>query len=147
MPTQTLPSLNIWVQNTHNHKTTNQNAVSNKSSILIGRFWSLSTKLILKCFLTWDGWSFLGIYNFISLKCNLFLPQYSWKMLTWHYTTIIHSLTTWIKFHDILIHLYKEMYIKKTINSCPKSARYARRQHSYNICKDFLSHNSWMKNQ
>jgi hypothetical protein len=32
------------------------------------------------------------------------------------------------------------------INSCAKSAWYARRQHSYNICKDFLSHNSWMKN-
>jgi hypothetical protein len=27
-----------------------------------------------------------------------------------------------------------------------KSAWHARRQHSYNICKDFLSHNSWMKN-
>ena len=34
----------------------------------------------------------------------------------------------------------------KTINSCAKSVWYARRQHSYNICKDFLSHNSWMKN-
>jgi hypothetical protein len=32
------------------------------------------------------------------------------------------------------------------INSCAKSAWCARRQHSYNICKDFLSHNSWMKN-
>jgi hypothetical protein len=32
------------------------------------------------------------------------------------------------------------------INSYAKSAWYARRQHSYNICKDFLSHNSWMKN-
>ena len=32
------------------------------------------------------------------------------------------------------------------INNCAKSAWYARRQHSYNICKDFLSHNSWMKN-
>jgi hypothetical protein len=32
------------------------------------------------------------------------------------------------------------------INSCAKSAWYARHQHSYNICKDFLSHNSWMKN-
>ena len=32
------------------------------------------------------------------------------------------------------------------INSCAKSAWYARRQHWYNICKDFLSHNSWMKN-
>ena len=32
------------------------------------------------------------------------------------------------------------------INSCVKSAWYARRQHSYNICKDFLSHNSRMKN-
>jgi hypothetical protein len=32
------------------------------------------------------------------------------------------------------------------INSCAKSAWYARCQHSYNICKDFLSHNSWMKN-
>ena len=31
-------------------------------------------------------------------------------------------------------------------NSCAKSAWYARRQHSYNICNDFLSHNSWMKN-
>jgi hypothetical protein len=36
--------------------------------------------------------------------------------------------------------------IINTINSCAKSAWYARRQHSYNICKDFLSHNSWMKN-
>jgi hypothetical protein len=33
-----------------------------------------------------------------------------------------------------------------SINSCAKSAWYARRQHSYNICKDFLSHYSWMKN-
>ena len=32
------------------------------------------------------------------------------------------------------------------INSCAKSAWYARCQHSYNICKDFLSHDSWMKN-
>jgi hypothetical protein len=32
------------------------------------------------------------------------------------------------------------------INSCAKSAWYARCQHSYNICKDFLSHNSGMKN-
>ena len=35
---------------------------------------------------------------------------------------------------------------KLVINSCAKSAWCARRQHSYNICKDFLSHNSWMKN-
>ena len=34
---------------------------------------------------------------------------------------------------------------QKLINSCAKSTWYARRQHSYNICKDFLSHNSWMK--
>jgi hypothetical protein len=30
--------------------------------------------------------------------------------------------------------------------SCAKSAWYARLQHSYNICKEFLSHDSWMKN-
>jgi hypothetical protein len=30
-------------------------------------------------------------------------------------------------------------YCNHTINSCAKSARYARRQHSYNICKDFHS--------
>jgi hypothetical protein len=34
----------------------------------------------------------------------------------------------------------------KMINSCTKSTWYAPRQHSYNICKEFLSHNSWMKN-
>jgi hypothetical protein len=33
------------------------------------------------------------------------------------------------------------------INSCAKSAWYARHQHSYDIYKDFLSHNSWMKNR
>jgi hypothetical protein len=36
--------------------------------------------------------------------------------------------------------------VTDTINSCAKSAWYAHRQHSYNICIDFLSHNSWMKN-
>jgi hypothetical protein len=35
---------------------------------------------------------------------------------------------------------------QKLINSCAKSTWYARRQHSYNICKNFLSNNSWMKN-
>ena len=38
------------------------------------------------------------------------------------------------------------MYVINKINSCAKSGWYARHQHSYNICKDFLSHNSWMKN-
>ena len=32
------------------------------------------------------------------------------------------------------------MELQELINSCAKSAWYARRQHSYNICKDFLSH-------
>jgi len=35
---------------------------------------------------------------------------------------------------------------QRTINSCTKSTWYARRQHSYNICKDLLSHNPSMKN-
>jgi hypothetical protein len=39
-----------------------------------------------------------------------------------------------------------EHHNTEIINSCAKSAWYARRQHSYNTCKDFLSHNSWMKN-
>ena len=42
--------------------------------------------------------------------------------------------------------LFLVVCIEIKINSCTKSARYARRQHSYNICKDFLSHNSCMKN-
>ena len=45
----------------------------------------------------------------------------------------------------VMKQLHRYNLIKK-INSCAKSARYARCQHSYNICKDFLSHNSWMKN-
>ena len=45
------------------------------------------------------------------------------------------------KFKTISLQFYQYQ-----INSCAKSAWYARRQHSYNICKDFLSHNSWMKN-
>ena len=40
----------------------------------------------------------------------------------------------------------KTCALLQKINSCAKSAWYTRRQHSYNICKDFLSHNSWMKN-
>ena len=46
----------------------------------------------------------------------------------------------------ILSKVYGWKWQKYKINSCAKSAWYARRQHSYNICKDFLSHNSWMKN-
>ena len=42
--------------------------------------------------------------------------------------------------------LFKSTFCHILINSCAKSAWYARRQHSYNICKDFLSHNSSMKN-
>jgi hypothetical protein len=45
---------------------------------------------------------------------------------------------------SLKIYLFSPWY--RWINSCAKSAWYARRQHSYNICKDFLSHNSSMKN-
>ena len=49
--------------------------------------------------------------------------------------------------YKVSIHLTKRFQRRRIlINSCAKSAWYARRQHSYNICKDFLSHNSWMKN-
>jgi hypothetical protein len=49
--------------------------------------------------------------------------------------------------YQVSVHLSKRFQRKRfLINSCAKSAWYARRQHSYNICKDFLSHNSWMKN-
>jgi hypothetical protein len=49
--------------------------------------------------------------------------------------------------YQVSIHLAKRFQKRRfLINSCAKSAWYARRQHSYNICKDFLSHNSWMKN-
>ena len=56
---------------------------------------------------------------------------------------ILYILTTGLKLWSI----YWNVYNKIIINSCAKSAWYARRQHSYNICKDFLSHNSWMKNR
>ena len=53
--------------------------------------------------------------------------------------------------HQNQLYLYKTLTksADKTtsINSCAKSSWYARRQHSYNICKDFLSHNSGMKNR
>ena len=37
-------------------------------------------------------------------------------------------------------------YQQDIIISCAKSTWYPHRQHSYKICKDLLSHNSWMKN-
>ena len=53
--------------------------------------------------------------------------------------------------HQNQLYLYKTLTksADKTtsINSCAKSSWYARRQHSYNICKDFLSHKSGMKNR
>jgi hypothetical protein len=51
-----------------------------------------------------------------------------------------------IKFQNILRNTTQVIIWHRVINSCAKSAWYARRQHSYNICKDFLSHNFWMKN-
>jgi hypothetical protein len=49
--------------------------------------------------------------------------------------------------YQVSVHLAKRFQRRRFyINSCAKSAWYTRRQHSYNICKDFLSHNSWMKN-
>jgi hypothetical protein len=51
-----------------------------------------------------------------------------------------------IKFQNILRNTTQVIIRHRVINSCAKSAWYARHQHSYNVCKDFLSHNSWMKN-
>ena len=49
--------------------------------------------------------------------------------------------------YQVSVHLAKRFQRRRfLINSCANSAWYACRQHSYNICKDFLSHNSWMKN-
>jgi hypothetical protein len=54
----------------------------------------------------------------------------------------IPELQSWSEVKNTIWSLWKH----KIINSCAKSAWYARRQHSYNICKDFLTHNSGMKN-
>jgi hypothetical protein len=86
-------------------------------------------------------------------RCKLRTP---WPIHFKLHTVIgIDSLTVCILFGEISIfHSKKSTCPTQSfscpkiiiINSCAKSAWYAHRQHSYNICKDFLSHNSWMKN-
>jgi hypothetical protein len=67
-----------------------------------------------------------------SSQSMVVLPEIDGSVDIDSFVDIDVSGTTWIR--------------TNTINSCAKSAWYAHRQHSYNICKDFLSHNSWMKN-
>ena len=58
-----------------------------------------------------------------------------------------HLLAEHKKDQDMWHWKSRSWFVTDTINSCAKSAWYARRQHSYNICIDFLSHNSRMKNR
>ena len=73
-------------------------------------------------------------------------------ILIWYYTILyICTPTKQMGVKKILSTLFlsgnsSEHHNTEIINSCAKSAWYARRQHSYNICKDFLSDNSGMKN-
>ena len=94
--------------------------------------------------------------SFFAIECIHFCHGYNTWYLSWNtynvhapyiYTTASMDYAKSVRFCGrsrcgnwlISIRNY-------TINSCAKSAWYACRQHSYNICKDFLSHNSWMKN-
>ena len=65
------------------------------------------------------------------------------------HTNTSNFLLTWLYSQVLYLYQYLSfslLMMKMKINSCAKSAWYARHQHSYNICKYFLSHNSWMKN-
>jgi hypothetical protein len=77
-----------------------------------------------------------SFYKYGSIPMILFLLYPIWICLIW--------LIDWClrKSFSNISALSQQCHIT-SINSCAKSAWYARRQHSYNICKDFLSHNSW----
>jgi hypothetical protein len=74
--------------------------------------------------------------------CGLFSMIWGHCSFCWYWQTCWPSLFK-LSFHKLAAPMCMKW---STINSCAKSAWYARRQHSYNICKDFLSHNSSMKN-
>jgi hypothetical protein len=77
------------------------------------------------------------------------LRLYLYVLSNTKHTNTSNFLLTWLYSQVLYLYQYLSfslLMMKMKINSCAKSAWYARHQHSYNICKDFLSHNSWMKN-
>jgi hypothetical protein len=78
-----------------------------------------------------------------GLCCSFFLAF----CLQYIFCVFVNCVCTCLFYHDFVLSFSIDLWVIDQINSCAKSSWYARRQHSYNICKDFLSHNSWMKNR
>ena len=88
----------------------------------------------------------LNMSPFIRRGDIITLERQRWKIIKNERDPPLFTGKLLIKFKNILRNTTQVIISHRVINSCAKSAWYARRQHSYNICKDFLSHNSWMKN-
>jgi hypothetical protein len=95
----------------------------------------------------WVRWAKKDIKDF---KCCILNCICYFKLL-WPFGPKVHLLFWYLRIVPTITKLNEKLkkyhaVVTVQINSCAKSTWYARRQHSYNICKDFLSHNSWMKN-
>ena len=94
----------------------------------------------------WVRWAKKDIKDF---KCCILNCICYFKLL-WPFGPKVHLLFWYLRIVPTITKLNEKLkkyhaVVTVQINSCAKSTWYARRQHSYNICKDFLSHNSWMK--